>query len=108
MSRRLFRYDTESKQMVEVGADWSDTPRRAPVATEELTYGGMAATDGTLINTRKRHREYMKRNNLALAHEASGIWAQQAKEREQIQRGTHDSAERREAIGRALYERSKR
>lgn len=108
MSRRRYRYDEATKQMVEVGAEWTDTPRRAQTATEELTYGGVRATDGTPINSRKKHREYMKEKGLAMAGDFTGTWERAAADRERVSRGENDRTERRDAIGRALYERRRR
>jgi hypothetical protein len=78
----------------------------APVMVDRF-YENTKATDGTDIGSRAKHREYMKRNNLAPADDFSGVWANAAKEREKIQTGQIDQRERRDLIGRALYERHK-
>lgn len=89
--------------MVEVGSDWSDVERRAPVPTEELVYGQAGtATDGTLINTRRRHREYMQANGLAMASDYTEAWKLGAKRREDFFAGRHKHEGLREAIGRAV------
>jgi hypothetical protein len=111
MSRRRYRFNEETQQMEEVGADWTDAERRALTPTEELTYGGLGtSTDGTPINSRTKHREYMKRNNLTVADDYKGVWEKAAKEREAFYRG--DSAEQRrdarEDVGRAIYEARRR
>ena len=46
-------------------------------------YEGLAASDGTLINSRTKHREYMKRNGLTIAEDYRGEWKGAAKERDQ-------------------------
>jgi hypothetical protein len=102
MARRRYRYDPESKQVVEVGADWTDTERRAPVPTEELTYGNAVATDGTPINTRRRHREYMQQNGLAMASDYTESWKQAEKRRADFFAGKTGHEGLREAIGRAV------
>ena len=59
------------------------------------------------VGSRKRHREYMKRFDLATAddfNKPGGYWERAAKEREQVSKGENDRKERREAIGRAMYE----
>ena len=59
------------------------------------------------VGSRKRHREYMKRYDLATADDFNrpgGYWERAAKDREQVREGTNDRKERREAIGRAMYE----
>lgn len=107
MTRRRYRYDLETKQMVEVGADYSDAERRAQTPTEELTYGGLRATDGTPINTRRRHREYMHQNGLALTSDYSESSAQATKQRDNFFAGKHGHAGLKEAIGHA-YDQVKR
>lgn len=53
-------------------------------------YDGMVAPDGvTLLDTRSKHREYMKRNNLTIAEDYKGEWKQAAKERQARFDGTH-------------------
>jgi hypothetical protein len=105
--RGRFVYDAEAGQMVEVGAEWTDTPRRAQTPTEELTYGGVRATDGTDISSKRKRREWMKQNNLADADDFKGTWEKAEKERAKYYQGTHDTREIRETVGRALYESRK-
>lgn len=101
MSR--WRYDKDSKSMVEIGSDWTDTERRAPVATEELVYGNVGpATDGAPLNSRRKHRDYLQQNNLALASDYTETWKQAAKRREDFFAGRHKHEGLREAIGRAV------
>ena len=46
-------------------------------------YDGLVAPDGkTLIDTRSKHREYMKRNNLTIAEDFKGEWAKAEQQRE--------------------------
>ena len=45
-------------------------------------YDGLAAPDGTLINSRTKHREYMKANGLTVSDDYKGEWKQAAKERD--------------------------
>jgi len=109
VSRKRYRYNTETKQVEEIGADWTDVDRRAPAATEELVYGNLGtAPDGTRIDTRKRHREYMKANNLALADDFKDTWAKAEQERKAFHSGQHKAEGLREQIGRALYNRKRK
>ncbi len=109
MSRRRYMYDEASKSVVEIGQDWTGAERRAPVATEELTYGKLGvATDGTPIDSRKKHREYMRQNNVALVSDFPQTWAKEERARADIREGRADKAERREAIGRAMHQRGRR
>lgn len=88
--------------MVEVGAEWTDTERRAQTPTEELVYGGLRATDGTPINTRRRHREYMQANGLALASDYTESWKKADQQRGDFFAGRHQHEGLKEAIGQAI------
>jgi hypothetical protein len=100
MTRRRYVWDDEAKQLVEVGEEWSDTPRGNAGPVTDLYMEGVRATDGTDIGSRKKRRAYMKANNLADADDFKGTWEKAAKEREAIRQGSDSS--RREAIARAL------
>lgn len=103
--RGKFRWDAERGEMVPIGSDWTDAERRAPAPTEELTYGGIKATDGTPINSRKKHREYLKQNGLAMSSDFSDsyrekVWAdkeraQDKHRREAVERTWHQHTEGR-------------
>ena len=79
----------------------------APIMMDRF-YENTAAPDGTDIGSRRRHREYMRERGLTTADDYTGTWQQAARERERIVAGDVDHAERREAIGRAAYELSKK
>lgn len=51
-------------------------------------YDGMAASDGTPIDSRTKHREYMKSRGLAMTGDFTETWSQAAKEREAIRTAT--------------------
>ena len=82
-------------------SDWSDAERRAPVPSEEAIYGNIAATDGTPLTSKRRHRDYMKANGLALASDYTDTWAKAAKKREDFFSGRTDIPGRKEAIAHA-------
>lgn len=90
MSRRRWRYlpnpETGVIEAVEIGDDVPCTPR-VQLQTG-AHYEGLQATDGTPIDSRQKHREYMKRNNLALADDFKETWANAPKQaaREESQR----------------------
>lgn len=108
MGHRRYRWSDELKQLVEVDPDWTGAERRAPVATEELTYGGLTATDGTPINTRRRHAQYMAANNLSLVSDWQETWAKAAQERAQGMSHPKHKAARLEAIRRAYETKGRR
>jgi hypothetical protein len=101
MARTRYLWDPESKSLVEVGAEWTDTERRAPVVTEELVYGKAGAINGVDISSRKKHREYLKANNLAMA---SDFTEHAPKVRREALARTEEKRAIRETVGRALYE----
>ncbi len=100
MSRRRWVYTSGGEPLpepIEVTDDFTGAERRAQVATEELTYGGVTATDGTPINTRKKHREYLASRGMAMASDYSPEYLQ--KRRDDVQREL--GKDRKETIIRA-------
>ena len=89
---------------IDVNADWDDPGRSVSRRSEEEVYGGLQASDGTDISTRRRHREYMKANGLSMVSDFTEHWKAAEKRRAAIQSGEADTKERREIIGRALHE----
>jgi hypothetical protein len=86
-----------------VGAEWTDTERRAPVITEELTYGGMRAPDGADISSRRKYRDYLKATGTA---PISDFKETTAKARAQRESRSSERAAIRETVGRTLYQLS--
>lgn len=57
---------------INVDDDWTDAERRAKTVTEELVYSGARTPgDNIDISSRKKHREYLKQNGLAMASDYS-------------------------------------
>lgn len=109
MTRRRYRYNEETQAMEEVGAEWTDAEKRAPVATEGLVYGNLGrSTDGVDISSRRKHQEYCKGAGVTLASDYTQTWAKAAEERQRFAQGDFDHKARREALGRAAYEVEKR
>jgi hypothetical protein len=67
----------------------------------DLHYDGLRATDGTPIDTRTKHREYMKRNGLTTVDDFKVTWQQEAKAREARMNGVDHS--RKEDVARAVF-----
>jgi hypothetical protein len=63
------------------------------------------AHDGTLIDSKRKHREYMRRHGLSTADDFKGTWDRAAKQREQAYTGRHDRRARLEAVRRAVARR---
>jgi hypothetical protein len=98
---------TGEVEAIEVGEEYATTEVRPPVYTDRHMEG-VRATDGTDIGSRQKRNEWMRRNNLVDVDDCKGVWAKAAKEREALAQGRHDTAARREAVGRAVYELSRR
>jgi hypothetical protein len=101
--RTRYRWDAAEQKLVEVGADY--TPPARHQINSDRHYENLALTDGTIINSRRQHRAYMKAKGLTLADDFKGVWAKQAEERKRVTEGTHDREARREALGRAAFEK---
>ncbi len=112
MTRRKWVYDEELREMVEVTPGYA--PKRRDEALNHLGglwgdrhYDGLAATDGTDISSRKKHREYMKRTGLTTADDFKETWAKAKVERERYytQGGSVRKQDIREAIERLQSKR---
>ena len=102
-------YPADGSPPFEVGEEWEPTlPGIALTPTEGLTYSNLRATDGTDISSRTKHRNYMKANGLALVSDYTESWKKAEKLREEKKSGRADSKQRREIIGRALYEQRRK
>lgn len=63
-------------------------------------YDGLTATDGTPIDTRAKHRAYMKERGLTTVDDYSQTWAKEARAREERMAGIDSS--RREDVAAAI------
>ncbi len=110
MTRRRWVYTQGGQPLpepIEVSSDWSADPKRCDVVTD-LYMDGVRSVEGVDIGSRRKRREYMHANGLADADDFRGVWAKAEKQREAIRTGTDSDPSRREAVGRAIYEHSKR
>jgi hypothetical protein len=105
MTRKTYHYDPVSKQMVE-----GPGPRRVDGSGDgwrfsDRLYSGtpFKAHDGTIIDSKKKHAEYMKRHSLTTADDFTGEWEQARKRREAVYTGQHDKERRREEVARAIH-----
>lgn len=106
MTRRRYIQDPVTFEMIEVTPDFVPPPRESAknrgALWNDRHYDGVKATDGTDISTRKKHRDYMKRNNLATVDDFSQTWAKSQKERESYY--TQGGSIKRSDIERAMYQ----
>lgn len=101
--RWVYRHNAATGQVeaVEVSAEYVPEVRTQVVMDRH--YENVCATDGTDIGSRRRHSEYMRRNNLAMADDFKGTWEKATRERESYYQGKHDREARRDTIARALF-----
>jgi hypothetical protein len=73
----------------------------------DRTYSGtpFKAPDGTIINSRKKHQDYMKRTGLTTADDYRQTWDKAAQERAEFYRYAPDKS-RKEDVARAFYKRN--
>ena|SRR5580765_61335 len=98
MRRRFIQINGK---LIEVGPGYRAPPRGA----DEILWNDRAYQDmnDPRFNSRKSHREYMKRNGLSTMDDYKDQWAKQAKERERFYKGEDPS--RRAEIARAFEKR---
>jgi hypothetical protein len=111
MSRARYRWNPDTQALESLSAEWSDAERRAPTTTEALVYGDAGrAQDGTPLDSRTKHREYLHRNGLAMADDYRDTWAKAKAEREAFYQGrgnAQDTRELRDTVGKALYQQKR-
>lgn len=104
MSRRRYRWDDETQQLVEVPLDYRVVARNIAAPVTDLYMDGVRTTDGIDIGSRAKRREYMRAAGVADASDYTETWAKAAKEREAFVRGEHNDPGVREAIARSAYQ----
>lgn len=111
MTRRTYHYDEKLGRMVEgPGARRVDGSGDGWRFSDRLYSGTpFVGHDGTVIDSKKKHREYMKRNSLTTADDYTGEWSR-AKERREAVHGAKpfDRAQRREQVVRAIEQLQRR
>jgi hypothetical protein len=104
MTRSTWHYDEELGRLVE----GPGRPRSAGSGDgwrfSDRIYSGtpFKGVDGTIIDSKRKHREYMKRHKLTTMDDFTGDWERAKKRREDVYTGRHDKRERREAVLRAM------
>lgn len=110
MSRRRYRYiKTPTGETIseEVNPDYTGNGEPGGGRLELMLdshYDGLRATDGTPIDSRAKHRQYMKANNLTTADDFNGAWRKAAAQRADFFTTGGDHAARREAVERAVHQ----
>jgi hypothetical protein len=104
MVRKTYHYDEKLGRMVE-GPGQSRTQGSGDGwRFSDRNYSGtpFKAPDGTVINSKAKHRAYMKRTGLTTADDYASEWRRKAEERAAFYEGRgYDKRARREAVERA-------
>lgn len=66
-------------------------------------YDGLRATDGTPIDSRSKHREFMRRRGLTTTDDFTETWKKAEHDREKFRRAEHQDRELRDTIAREFY-----
>ena len=98
--RKVYHYDPEVGGLVE-----GPSPPRSAGSGDgwrysDRLYSGQPfkAHDGTVIDSKKKHREYMKRHGLTTMDDFSKTWDRAAKSREEFFRTGKDSTRKQDII----------
>ena len=113
MTRKTYTYDPNTKTMREGrGPSRVDGPSGDGWRFSDRLYSAnpFVAPDGTVIDSKKKHREYMKRAGVTTIDDFKDHWARARKERDEFYTGTSEKLkrERREDIARTIEQLSQR
>lgn len=93
------------EEPIQVDADWKQADVGPSLKSEEEVYGSVSpATDGTRLDSKRRHSQYMKDNNLTIDSDFKQTWAEAEQRRARVSVGDFDHKARREALERAAYQ----
>ena len=96
--RRFIQRQEPPYDFIEVTDDYVPAARSNTDAVlwNDRSYDGLRATDGTPIDSRSKHREYMKVNGLTTADDFTQTWNKAAKERADYYQGKKGSVTRQD------------
>jgi hypothetical protein len=105
MTRKTYVYDPETKKMVEghspsrvdghSGDGWRYSDRLYSAAP-------FVGVDGTVIDSKAKHRAYMRKHGLTTVDDFKGTWENARKERDNFYTGNWGKRERREDLARVI------
>jgi len=96
---KRYRWDVETKKLIRVDAEWTPTSRQ--VTRADVTYmDGVKTIDGFDISSKRKRREYMKAFDVVDATDFSPSYLEGVKK----EREREEHKDRREVVGRAVYE----
>ena len=109
MTRRTYVYDEATGKMVEgrspgrtegSGDGWKFSDRLYSAAP-------FVGVDGTVIDSKRKHRAYMKKHNLTTADDFTNEWKQKRAERDKFYTEGGDRDERRRQIAQIVEAKSR-
>lgn len=104
MTKRFVQMTEPPYELVEITDDYQPVPMASHNALAgDRHYDGLRATDGTPIDSRSKHREYMQRHGLATADDFRQSWAQAEKRRTDYRTTGRGGAVTRDDVGRAIH-----
>jgi hypothetical protein len=108
--KRTYHYDEATKQMVEGPAPRGGDNSGDGYRFSDRLYSDnpFLGADGSVINSRRKHRDYMRRNNLTTADDFKKSWDDASHKRAEFYTKGADHGERREQIARAFGESNRR
>jgi hypothetical protein len=78
-----YKYDEKTKKVIEITTERkTDRSKGDSSLWNDSHYEGARTTDGKDIGSRKKHRQYMRDNNLTTSDDYKNEWKAAAKERE--------------------------
>lgn len=108
--RGVFVWDEKQQKLVrpwEKDMDDTQEARFAPISVDRHYEGVVSPIDGTVFQSRRQHKQYMKDRGLTTADDydkPGGAWDQAEKRRAAPFSTPEQHRERKERIGRRLYE----
>lgn len=106
MSRRRFIYPADGSPSFEVGAEYVAPSRQTTdgVLWNDRSYENLPPENGEAINSRSRHREYMRKHGVTTVDDFKDTWKQAEKQRDEYRTTGKGGAVTRDDIGRAIHQ----
>ena len=107
MKRKFIQMRDPPYDLIEVSLDYEAPPRSITDAAlwNDRHYDGLASTDGVAIDSRSKHREYMRSRGLTTADDFRNEWDRAAQRRADYFQGKSGTgAVGRNDIARAIHQ----
>jgi hypothetical protein len=98
-----YKYDSKTKKVVEITTERKTDGKNIDRALwSDAHYDGARTTDGKDIGSRKKHRQYMRDNNLTTVDDYTNEWTAASKEREHYK--AHGGTVTKDDIRKAIHQ----